>query len=304
MSIPDTTPGAPPFTGMALDRAMTERRDPARIEQLLQDPDTRVVAAGHDGVLMRDGSEPSVLRREFAPVPDPILLGLDDGKALFAVDLDALPASARAGVMDGGQIVALREAGAVLPHPEAGLAAYLAALLNWHRRHRFCANCGAATIIEEAGYSRRCPRCQAHHFPRTDPVVIMTVEHQGRLLLGRRSGWPRGRCSVLAGFVSPGESAEEAVVREVREESGILARDPTYVTSQPWPFPSSLMLGFDAQSDGGEPKARDGELEEVHWFSLQAVRDAMRGRNPELQLPPPVSVARILIDRWVANHDV
>jgi NAD+ diphosphatase len=305
MSIPDTTPAAQPFAGMALDRASTERKDPALIEQLAKDPATRVLAASHEGVVIREGSEPSLLRREFVPAPDGelILLGLEDGRALFAVDLDALPSAVRGQLMDGGRIVALREAGVLLPHAEGGLAAYLAALLNWHRRHRFCANCGASTVVEEAGHARRCPRCAAHHFPRTDPVVIMTVEHQDRLLLGRRAGWPPGRCSVLAGFVSPGESAEEAVVREVREESGIVARDPTFVTSQPWPFPSSLMLGFDALSDGGEPAARDGELEEVHWFPLQAVRDAMRERNPELQLPPPVSVARFLIERWVAAHD-
>ena len=220
---------------------------------------------------------------------------------LFALDLDLLPSDTVA--TDGGRIVALRDAGALLPHAEAGLAAYLTALLNWHRRHRFCANCGAGTVIEEAGYSRRCPRCHAVHFPRTDPVVIMTVEHRGRLLLARRAGWPAGRCSVLAGFVSPGESAEEAVVREVREESGIVARDAAYVSSQPWPFPSSLMLGFEAQSDGGEPSARDGELEEVRWFSLDEVRRAARGEDPELRLPPPVSIARFLIDRWIALHE-
>ena len=162
---------------------------------------------------------------------------------------------------------------------------------------------GSATEIAEAGYSRRCPRCGSTHFPRTDPVVIMTVGHDRHLLLGRRAGWPPARCSVLAGFVSPGESAEEAVVREVREESGILARDPVYVASQPWPFPSSLMLGFDAQSDGGEPKARDGELEEVAWFSLEEVRAGANERNPDLLLPPPVSIARFLIERWVSLQD-
>jgi NAD+ diphosphatase len=304
MSTPDDTPGARPFTGMALDRASTERKDRVRIEQLLADPATRAVAAARDGVLMSDGSDPSVLRTELPPeaTREPILLGLEGGTALFAVDLDALPAAARAGLMDGGQIVPLREAGAVLARAEGGLAAYLAALLGWHRRHRFCANCGASTVIEEAGYSRHCPRCGAVHFPRTDPVVIMTVEHQGRLLLGRRSVSPPGRYSVLAGFVSPGESAEEAVVREVGEESGIVARKPAYVTSQPWPFPSSLMLGFEAQSDGGEPQGRDGELEQVDWFPLGAVSEAINDRNPDLRLPPAVSVARFLIERWVHLH--
>src|ERR1035441_9294609 len=158
-------------------------------------------------------------------------------------------------------------AASLLALPVVPGAAYLSALLNWHPRHGFCENCGAATIVAEAGYSRRCPQCGVTHFPRTDPVVIMLVEHAGRLLLGRRAGWPGNRYSVLAGFVSPGESLEEAVVREVREESGIQAYDPRFVTSQPWPFPASLMLGFDARSDGGEPRALDGELEDVQWFT-------------------------------------
>ena len=127
----------------------------------------------------------------------------------------------------------------------------------------------------------------------------MTVEHEDRLLMGRRGGWPPGRFSVLAGFISPGESAEEAVVREVQEESGIVVHEPVYVSSQPWPFPASLMLGFEAASDGGEPVAHDGELEEVAWFDLEAVRAAERDGNPALRLPPAVSIARFLIDRWV-----
>jgi NAD+ diphosphatase len=194
----------------------------------------------------------------------------------------------------------LREAGSTLPHAEGGLAAYASALLNWHRRHGFCANCGAATDITEAGYSRRCPRCGLSHFPRTDPVVIMTVSDGDRLLLGRRSGGPPGRMSVLAGFVSPGESAEEAVVREVREESGIVAYDPQFVASQPWPFPASLMLGFTARSDGGHPSPRDGELEEVGWFTRSQVRAAVSGDGAaDMALPPPVSIARFLIDGWL-----
>jgi NAD+ diphosphatase len=175
-------------------------------------------------------------------------------------------------------------------------------MLNWHRRHRFCANCGAATDSVEGGYARRCPRCGATHFPRTDPAVIMTVAHEDRLLLGRRTGWPEGRLSVLAGFVSPGESAEEAVLREVREESGIIARDPLFVASQPWPFPASLMLGFHAESDGGEPLAADGELEEVHWLELETLRRAVRD-EAEFQLPGKVSIARFLIERWVAENE-
>jgi NAD+ diphosphatase len=307
MSISDYARDAPTFTGMSLDRAMTERADAATVARLLDDPDTRVLAADRDGVLI-GGDEPSLVRARLsdgAPVATdaqqgPILLGLEDGVPVFALELDALGPAARDSLVRRGRIVSLREAGAVLSHPEAGLAAYLTALLNWHRGHRRCANCGAITEIGEAGYSRRCPRCHTSHFPRTDPVVIMTVEHDGRLLLGHRAGWPEARYSVLAGFVSPGEAAEEAVIREVEEESGIIARDPKFVSSQPWPFPSSLMLGFAAQSDGGEPSAGDGELDTVAWFTREEVIDALNGGNPRLLLPPSVSIARFLIDRWIA----
>jgi NAD+ diphosphatase len=292
-----TMPDGRPFTGMALDRATSERSDPDRIRQWLGDPAARAVAAGEDGVLV--SSDSSLKRIPPATRDEPILLGLEHGRPLFAVELDAVPEEERS----DGRVLSLREAGAVLSHAEGGLAAYLAALLNWHRRHRFCANCAAATAITEAGHSRTCPQCGAIHFPRTDPVVIMTIEHEARLLLGRRAGWPEGRFSVLAGFVAPGESAEEAVVREAREESGILARDPEYVTSQPWPFPSSLMLGFHARSDGGDPRPGDGELEEVHWYPHDAVSDAVNDRNPELLLPPRISIARFLIERWVARED-
>lgn len=306
-SAPDI-PALPPFTGMALNRASAERKDPEWIRDRVRDPGSRAIAAGHEGVLVSErdgGGDAAALARVAIPEAqrtEPVLLGLDDGTAHFAVDLDALPTAERDRLTDGGRVMGLREAGALLAPAEAGLAAYVMALLNWHRRHGFCANCGHATEVAEAGYSRHCPRCGADHFPRTDPVVIMTVEHDDRLLLGRRTGWPPGRLSVLAGFVSPGESAEEAVIREVQEESGIISRDPVFVASQPWPFPASLMLGFHAESDGGEPRATDGELEEVHWLSREAIEEASRGGDPGFQLPPPVSIARFLIDRWISER--
>jgi NAD+ diphosphatase len=305
---------AQPFTGMALDRADVARKDAQWVADLASRPDARVLAAG-SGTVLADAVRPALARLPAGrgPLRNPILLGLEDGVPLFAADLDELrdptsggPAdddAADAGVVDDAQrVISLREAGATLPAPEAGLAAYVSALMNWHRRHRFCANCGTATKLAEGGYSRRCPHCGATHFPRTDPVVIMSVEHEGRLLLGRRSGTPDGRVSVLAGFVAPGESAEEAVIREVAEESSIVARDPVYVTSQPWPFPASLMLGFHAVADGGEPIVTDGELAEVGWYDAETVRAAVRGEIAQPVLPPPISVARHLIERWVAQQ--
>jgi NAD+ diphosphatase len=309
------TPAAQPFTGMALDRADAARKDPAWVSELVARPDARVLAAG-PGTVLADGAQPALAR--LAPargrLPDPILLGLEQGVPLFAVDLDELsdptagsPAGdpgADSGVVEDAQrVISLREAGTTLPHAEAGLAAYVSALMNWHRRNRFCANCGAPTALADAGYSRHCPNCGAAHFPRTDPVVIMSVEHEGRLLLGRRAGAPGGLVSVLAGFVAPGESAEEAVIREVQEESAIVARDPEYVTSQPWPFPASLMLGFHARSDGGDPISADGELADVGFYDRETVRAALRGDDSTFRLPPSISIARYLIERWVARAD-
>jgi NAD+ diphosphatase len=304
MSAAADSPALPPFTGMALDRASTERKDPDWVRAQLRDPSARMIAAGDNGVLVAGDGAAELVRADVREdqLAEPILLGLDGAAALFALDVSGLAPEAQRQAVDGNRFMGLREAGALMDPAEAGLAAYVMALLNWHRRHRFCANCGHSTDIAEAGYSRHCPRCGADHFPRTDPVVIMTVEHDDRLLLGRRAGWPAGRVSVLAGFVSPGESAEEAVTREVQEESGIVARDPVFVASQPWPFPSSLMLGFHAVADGGEPRVGDGELEEVRWHGRDAIQEAIDGGDPGFQLPPTVSIARFLIDSWAASR--
>jgi NAD+ diphosphatase len=291
---------------MALDRASTRRGDRQWLARVLRERGTRAVAASAEGVLLDEGPAPA-LARLFVPEPeagesDPILLGLEDGRALFALDLDALEPPVRASLLSGRRIASLREAGAVLSQSEGGLAAYLMALLNWHRRHPHCSVCGALTAIAEGGFSRRCPACGTTHFPRTDPAVIVVVSDGDRVLLGRHAGWPAAQYSILAGFVSPGESLEEAVTREVLEEAAIEVRDPLYVASQPWPFPSSLMLGFRAASDGGEPVARDGELEDVRWFQRVEVGAALAGQGPALRLPPSVSIARFLVERWWSEH--
>jgi NAD+ diphosphatase len=291
------------FTGATLDRADTARKDPERVRALTASGNAVVVASTADAVVL-DGHGPLLKRfpanGSLAP-DEAVLLGLESGAPLFGIDLDALDDGARQEVIGDGRLVVLREAGAELSGPEGGLAAYLSSLLNWHRRHRFCANCGHRTAIADAGMERRCPNCGAHHFPRLDPVVIMLVEHEDRILMGRRAGGPEGRYSVLAGFVSPGETPEEAVIREVKEESGIDAYDPRYFAAQPWPFPSSLMLGFFARADGGEPVAGDGELEDVRWFTREEVAAASRG-EAWFKLPWEVSIARTLIETWLARE--
>jgi NAD+ diphosphatase len=230
-----------------------------------------------------DGPAPA--RVPVGDAPDPILLGVDDdGRALFAVEAD------------GQQLTSLRDAAARLSQADGGLVAQAAGLHNWHRSHRFCANCGAPTAMAEAGHVRACPACGAQHHPRTDPVVIMLVSRDDEVLLGRQASWPEGRFSALAGFVEPGESLEEAVAREVHEESGVRVRDVRYRSSQPWPFPTSLMLGFHARWAGGEPEVLDGELEAVGWFSADDLRDG------SVQLPPRLAIARNLIDEWLADR--
>lgn len=295
----------PAFAGAALDRASVLRTDEHWTAERWGDPQSRAIGVAADGILMAGEDPATVARIEpgvlAAPaVGESVLLGLEDGRALFAVDLEGIEAETIEGVAAGSRLVGVREAGGLLSQSDGGLVAYAAALLNWHRRHPHCAVCGAATRVAEAGHLRRCPSCGATHHPRTDPVVIMLVTDGERLILGRQKIWPARWYSALAGFVEPGESLEEAVAREVREEAGIEISEPRYVSSQPWPFPGSLMLGFTATHAGGEPAVGDGELEDVRWFTRAEVAAAVRGEGP-LRVPPPVAIARRLIDGWLED---
>jgi NAD+ diphosphatase len=277
------------FSGAALDRAPENRRDPDWLASRRADSRARSVQLSERGVWIADG-------RLLLGPPDgsEVFLGLAGSTPLFASDVGAAEPS-------DGRPAGLRDAAAELPAEEAALAAYAAALLSWHRRHSFCANCGAATDVVDAGHERRCPVCEAHHFPRTDPVVIVrATDARDRLLLGRSPHWPPRRYSLLAGFVEPGETLEEAVRREVQEESGIVLSEVSYLASQPWPFPSSLMLGFAARAEPGEPHTADDELEDVRWFERSEVEEAASGRG-DLLLAPPYAIARKLIDGWLGG---
>ena len=275
------------FSGAALDRAAVERRDPDWVAGMRAHPQARSLVLSERGLWVDDGRLLLV-----APDAEAVFLGMSGDRPLFAGHVDGEPAR--------GHPAGLREAATDLPADEAALAAYAASLVSWHRRHRFCANCGAATEATDGGHERRCAACGAHHFPRTDPVIIVrVVDDRDRLLLGRQDSWPEGRFSVLAGFVEPGETLEEAVRREVQEESGVEVGAVAYVASQPWPFPSSLMIGFNAQASGGEPEPRDDELAEVRWFSRAEVEAAAAG-SAEIALSPPYSISRRLIDGWLA----
>jgi NAD+ diphosphatase len=228
---------------------------------------------------------------------DAILLGVDDEGPVFAVE------------REGVELTGLRDLATSLPAPQLGLVAYASALANWARATRFCGICGEPTVPREAGHLRVCANGH-HHHPRTDPVVIMLVVDGDRALLGRQAAWPAGRYSALAGFVEPGERLEDAVAREVLEESGIVVGDVRYVASQPWPFPVSLMLGFQADCAGGQLGAGvDEELEDVRWFTRDEVAGAISGdarwidgeASDRLMVPPPTAIARLLLDRWVTE---
>jgi NAD+ diphosphatase len=286
------------FEGARLDRVTARRRDASWVAERLADPESRAVVLAETAVLVDDSALALV---ELPPLmergAEPLLLGVQDGGALFAVDADTLDSAALA----PAELVSVRDIAPRLAQDEGGLIAYAASLLNWHRRHRFCSVCGSPSRIEEAGLLRRCPACGSEHHPRTDPVVIMLVvdEQRDRVLLGRQPSWPPGRYSALAGFVEPGESLEDAVAREVLEESGVEVGRARYDSSQPWPFPSSLMLGFTVPYVDGEAVARDGELEDARWFTREEIADAAADRG-DMLLPPPVAIARTLIDRWLS----
>jgi NAD+ diphosphatase len=289
--------GSNTFAGARLDRAGIRRTDERWLGERLADHSSRALLVAEDGVFVDGGSRPALVPLgALPPLEEPVLLGLDAEGAVFAVaaaDGVAPPAGAR--------LMGLREVGALLSPEDAGLLAYGTAMVNWHRAHRHCAVCGARTEVAEAGFLRRCPVCGAEHHPRTDPVVIMLVHDGDRALLGRQPTWPAGRYSALAGFVEPGESLEEAVAREVLEEASVRVEDVRYRSSQPWPFPASLMLGFHARYTGGEPTVGDGELDDVRWFERAELAAIARDEVEGMHLPPPLAIARRLIDEWLSG---
>ena len=278
-------PPEPFFSGSGLDRADLLRSRPERIAELAARGDARQLAWA-DGLPALDADG----RLSWEPVREPALfLGLDGDSPRFA----SLPASAAP-----APAFALL---AQLDEQDAPLFACALSLANWHLRHGHCSVCGQPTGIVRGGWSRRCGGCGAEHFPRCDPVVIMLAEHDDRLLLGRQPHYPPGRFSALAGFVEPGETIEAAVARELREEAGIQVADISYVASQPWPFPSSLMIGCRARALGDALTIDFTELDDARWFSRDEVAAALTGEEGAAFLPPNrYAIARTLLDDWLA----
>lgn len=284
------------FCGAALDRADHLRRNAGAIETLRLLPTARfLILDDLKPALTADGSGIYWARR--SEVPDGLILFLGlaaDGAPHFAVDAAG---ALTAPLADAARPAEARRAASLLPAAESAIIAQARSMLDWHRRHRFCANCGAPTLITRAGYSRQCNACAAEHFPRVDPVVIMLAEHDERVLVGRGAHFPPHFYSALAGFVEPGESLEDAVGRELFEEAGVRVQDVRMVASQPWPFPSSLMIGAHARALSDQLALDTTEIVEARWVSRPEVQAALAGKA-DWNAPQPIAIANHLLRRW------
>lgn len=305
-------PPKPPlgYTQSLIQRAADRRTDAATVAALAAAPAARAYAIGGELVIMRrDGGLDPLFTldaaRALGEARELVFLGLLDGQPRFGVGvapsaMDALKARADLHVTDLRSIAVqgLVAADHLPPIAEAK------ALLHWHARHRFCSNCGAPTDMVDGGWRRDCPACKAQHFPRTDPVAIMLVIDGDDCLLGRSYRFAPGMWSCLAGYVEPGEAIEDAVRRETAEEAGIHCGRVVYHASQPWPFPSSLMIGCHTKALTREITVDRNELEDARWFSRDETAAMLTGRHPDkLTTPPPVAIAHHLIRAWVEHGD-
>ena len=304
----------PTFAGGAIDRATHLRRDAAT---LLADPAARILPLWRGKPLIDDdpaprlawlGADDPVTQGAAEP---PVFLGMAPGGARFALDVSHMPGPQSAeGFADPvtldltptRRFMELRGVMGALGPADAGDAATAKGVIEWHRSHGHCARCGAKSLPEDGGWRRGCAACGAQHFPRTDPVVIMLVLHQGRALLGRQAAWPEKMYSLLAGFMEPGETIEEAVRRETLEEAGVRVGRVRYLCSQPCPFPSSLMIGCVAEALGDEIRRVDEELQAALWAPMAEVAASLSGGDARFTAARKGAVARVILEAWVAGR--
>ena len=295
------------YAGNPLDRASDRRSDPAWIAAQAEAPQASAICVWNGLILVEP--EGSRLARLSVPAATHLaggeermlFLGLEGETVVFALDLEG-PADPSQGVLERfGRFENLRTLASRLSEPEAGIAATAKAVFEWRRRHRFCSACGQESRVTDAGWKRVCLACGVEHFPRTDPVVIMLPVNGARCLLGRQAVWPKGMYSALAGFVEPGESIEEACARELYEEAALSATSVRYHSSQPWPFPTNLMIGLIAEVADGEARADETELEAVRWFSREDAGALLAGELEGAFAPPPFAIAHQLIKSWTSG---
>jgi len=306
------------YTGGRLDRAGAQRKDDAWVAAQRARADARVVALWHDRNFVRRAADlaptpallPAAVARAASSPEEWVLLGLDtDGAPVFAAEVDDATGAALAATVPGAEVVELRKVASAMAPSDAAMLAFARGILIWHRRHAHCGVCGTRNERQHAGHLRKCPACGAETYPRTDPAVIMLVERTvpngpAVCLLAHHGRLAPGMFSTLAGFVEPGESLEEAVAREVLEETGVRVSSARYVASQPWPFPASLMIGFRAVAATAEITIDDDELTEARWFTAEELRAAGEwgDEGAALKLPRRDSIARQLVEGWLADQ--
>ena len=299
--------GQPAFVTHVLDRAAHLRTDDAKLLALESKPDTRAYVLHRDSlvVVRENGGSRALLTIDEAlkhgANPGTIFLGLRDGAAIFGMGIGA-PAVEKLLTRDDVAVSELRGMAmqGVVPADQLSAIAMAKSMVSWHQRHGYCANCGTRTAMKQGGWKRDCPNCKAEHFPRTDPVVIMLVTFGDKVLLGRQKQFLPGMYSCLAGFVEAAETIEDAVRREIFEESGIRCTDVNYYMTQPWPYPSSLMIGCTARATNEDIIVDHSELEDARWFDRTEATLMIKRQHPDgLAGPHPFAIAHHLLGRWV-----
>lgn len=294
------------FSSERLDRQSERRGKGDWISKCLLEPETRLLpVCGQRNLIRQDEAatavmlSPSEAQEWLSSGALTVFLGVMADRSYFAFEAPCQEELGADGLNEYGTFDNIRTIGAMLPASDAGLLAYARGMIHWHREHRHCGACGTRTKVRQAGHLRVCSslRCGREHFPRTDPAIIVRVDHGDRCLLGRQDKWPRLWFSVLAGFVEPGESLEAAVRREVLEETGVRVSEVIYHSSQPWPFPASLMVGFTARAASDALVINAAELHVARWFTRDELREGLAGND--VRLPPPISISRRLIDDWL-----
>ena len=314
------------FGGSSLDRAAELRSDPAAINALMVQPGACGVVLWRGKPLVEQVAEDRMVlvrlpldHQIFSGIStSPIFMGLEGERGIFAFDLgnwepESLDHEALNAFADQSeqhhpsvdQTMVFAEIRAIMTRlspRDAELVATARAVQNWHESHGFCARCGAPSEVSQAGWQRDCGVCGTHHFPRTDPVVIMAITHGNSILMGRSPGLPVGMYSLLAGFIEPGETVEAAVRREVFEEAGVRVGRVGYVASQPWPFPASLMIGCVGQAQSTEISIDPKEIEDASWITREDMMEVFAGRHPKIRPPRKGAIAEFILRNWLADR--